>query len=434
MEISYQTGFGNHFSTEARPGTLPLGQNSPRQSPGNLYPEQISGTAFTRPRSENQKSWLYRTAPSVLQKPFQPYKKGGWSSVTDRVGEPLNPTAQRWGAPQKSAAPVDFIDSIQNLVAPREHPGCAVHQYFFCDNPPHRFFQNNDGEMLILPEKGALLILTELGRLQIQPRELAVIPRGIKFQVQGLATDSETESWFRGYIGENTGEPYRLPELGPLGANGLANPRDFQYPVAWCQGTLGNFLIVTKFENHFWQTETSYHPCNVVAWHGNYAPYKYDLNLFNTMGSVSYDHPDPSIYTVLTSPSSVTGRASSDFVVFPPRWLVAEKTFRPPYFHKNRMSEFMGLIDGVYDAKEGGGFVPGGCSLHNCMTPHGPDASTFNKGVSESDEPRKVLNTMAFMFEGEKVFYPSKSLSNSGREDLDYSSCWASLVPVEWEG
>jgi len=320
MEISYQNGFGNHFSTEAISGTLPVGQNSPRRSPKGLFPEQLSGTAFTMDRSENLRTWLYRTAPSVLQTPYTPYVQKKWTSIA-RAIDPLSPNATRWEAPPLPDLPCSFLDGIQTLVAPLGALGCSVHQYQFCKNDDFQFIQNHDGEMVLIPEKGKLLLITEMGRLFVSPKEIAVVPRGIKFQVLGSdpSGDHQDENfWYRGYLGENTGEPYRLPNLGPLGANGLANPRDFQYPRAWFKAKNDSYTVVSKFQNHFWQTELAYHPCNVVAWHGNYSPYKYNLESFNTMGSVSFDHPDPSIYTVLTSPSPVPGRASSDFVIFPP--------------------------------------------------------------------------------------------------------------------
>ncbi|MBY0385957.1 homogentisate 1,2-dioxygenase, partial [bacterium] len=220
--------------------------------------------------------------------------------------------------------------------------------------------------------------------------------------------------------------PLRLPELGPIGSNGLANPRDFQYPVAAFENKSVACELVTKFQNRFWKTTMDHSPLDVVAWHGNYSPYKYDLRKFNTIGTISYDHPDPSIFTVLTSPSSVPGKANIDFVIFPPRWLVGEETFRPPYFHRNLMNEYMGLLTGSYDAKQGG-FVPGGASLHNCMVPHGPDAETFYKELERPEKPQKVDSTMAFMFESSQIYQVSEFALKQAPLDKNYIQCWQGL-------
>lgn len=419
QDLKYLSGFGSYFETEAVVGTLPVGQNSPQQPLKGLYPEQLSGSAFTMSRRENLRSWLYRKQPSAVQGSYGPYFQKYWSShIVDEGQTPPSPL--RWG-PLASAGDVDFIDGVRTMAANSSPEGSAVHHYAFSRSMGKKYFYNADGELILLPCEGTLLVKTEFGFMHVTPLEIAVIPRGVKFQVEGVGAGT-----FRGYMGENCGAPLRLPELGPIGSNGLANPRDFLYPVARFEDGVETCQLIAKFQNRFWQTDLAASPLNVVAWHGNYAPYKYDLRRFNTIGTISYDHPDPSIFTVLTSPTAVPGRANVDFVIFPPRWLVAEKTFRPPYFHRNVMNEYMGLLKGVYDAKEGG-FVPGGASLHNCMVPHGPDAQTFEKELSREEKPHKVADTMAFMFESSSVYQVSAFALREAPLDKDYWKCWQGL-------
>ena len=188
----------------------------------------------------------------------------------------------------------------------------------------------------------------------------------------------------------------------------------------------GEFELVAKFSGRLWATRLDHSPLDVVAWHGNYAPYKYDLARFNSINTVSFDHPDPSIFTVLTSASDTPGMANIDVVIFPPRWLVAEHTFRPPYFHRNLMSEFMGLIHGAYDAKAEG-FLPGGASLHNSMSPHGPDAETFGKATSAELAPQRLGDTLAFMFESRYVYQPTPAALDADFRQRDYVDVWAGL-------
>jgi homogentisate 1,2-dioxygenase len=283
-----------------------------------------------------------------------------------------------------------------------------------------RFFYNADGEMLILPQQGGLRIATECGVVAVKPGELAVIPRGIKFRVE-LPDGSA-----RGYICENYGQPFRLPDLGPIGANGLANPRDFLTPMAEFDDMEGDFEVISKFLGRLWTSRYNHSPLDVVAWHGNYAPYIYDMARFNCINTVSFDHPDPSIFTVLTAPSAVHGTANVDFVIFPPRWLVAEHTFRPPWFHRNMMNEFMGLIQGEYDAKAEG-FVPGGASLHNCMSGHGPDAETFERASTADLNPRRVDDTLAFMFETRLAVRPTRYALEAKILQHEYYECWQGL-------
>ena len=420
--MNYLSGFGNHFESESEAGTLPVGQNSPKVPLKGLVPEQLTGSAFTMDRHENLRSWFYRIHPSTMHSSYQSYHQSTWLSCGGE--DQLTPPSRfRWQAPNQPKQSQDFVDGVITYVKTAAK-GMAVHHYQFDKDMGDRYFCNADGELLFVPEQGALEIKTEFGFMTVEPQEIAVIPRGVKFQVNSIS-----KKWCRGYLGENFGAPFRLPNLGPLGANALANPRDFLFPVANYE-TKKQAQLITKFNSSFWQYELDHSPLDVVAWHGNYAPYKYDLRRFNTMGTVSYDHPDPSIYTVLTSPSSVHGTANCDFVIFPPRWLVGENTFRPPYYHRNVMSEYMGLIHGSYDAKEGGGFVPGGSSLHNCMSAHGPDTETFNKAISNSEDPQKVSDTMAFMFETCHIYEVPKQALEFDHFDKDYETCWQNFNPL----
>jgi homogentisate 1,2-dioxygenase len=414
--LCYQSGFGNEFATEAVPGALPVGQNSPQEAPCGLYTEQLSGSPFTAPRAYNRRTWTYRIRPSVTHRPFSetphPRFPGGPSADV-----PTSPNQLRWSPFPVPAEPTDFIDGLITIAGngdPAAQTGVAIHVYTANAPMRGRYFYTADGELLIVPQLSALRIATELGALEVAPGEMCVIPRGIKFRVElpdGAA---------RGYVCENYGPQFRLPDLGPIGANGLANPRDFLTPVAGFEDVDGDFKIVAKFLGRLWTAEIDHSPLDVVAWHGNYAPYKYDLAQFNVINTVSFDHPDPSIYTVLTS------AANCDFAIFPPRWLVAEHTFRPPWFHRNLMNEFMGLVHGEYDAKAEG-FLPGGASLHNCMSGHGPDAETFERASQTELKPQYIADTLAFMFETQLVLRPTKYAMDARVLQHEYFECWQGL-------
>jgi homogentisate 1,2-dioxygenase len=279
-----------------------------------------------------------------------------------------------------------------------------------------RYFWNADGELMFVPQQGALALFTELGRLQVTPGEIAVVPRGMKFKV-------EVDGPARGYLCENYGLPFRLPELGPIGSQGLAQARDFKAPVAAFEDRKARVQVIAKFQGLLWASDFEHSPLDVVAWHGNYVPYKYDLARFMALNSVSFDHPDPSIFTVLTSPSGQAGVANCDFVIFPPRWVVSEGTFRPPWFHRNVMSELMGLVHGTYDAKAEG-FLPGGISIHNSMSAHGPDLATFEKASAAELKPHKIENTLAFMWESRYVFRPTKFALGAPQLQKNYDKVW----------
>jgi len=420
----YQSGFGNEFATEAIAGALPQGQNSPQRSPLGLYAEQLSGTAFTAPRAQNRRSWLYRIRPASQHPPFTLAENT--RIVSDFHAMPFTPPNQlRWDPLPlpDGATPVDFIDGWQTMAgngSAEAMSGCAIHVYA-ANRSMQRFFYSADGELLVVPQEGRLAIATELGLIELEPQEIAVIPRGVRFRV--TLPDGKA----RGYVCENFGTAFRLPDMGPIGSNGLANSRDFLTPHAAYEDIEGDCELVAKFGGHLWRTTLDHSPLDVVAWHGNYAPYKYDLRRFNVIGSISYDHPDPSIFLVLQAPSENPLFGAIDFAIFPPRWLAAEHTFRPPWFHRNVASEFMGLIHGVYDAKAAG-FVPGGASLHNCMSGHGPDAQTFEKAShSDTSAPAKVADTMAFMFETRTILRPTPFALDGGLLQHDYFECWQGL-------
>ncbi|MCB1024952.1 MAG: homogentisate 1,2-dioxygenase [Acidobacteria bacterium] len=421
MDLKYQSGFGNEFATEAVEGALPVGRNSPQKAPLGLYAEQFSGTAFTAPRAFNKRTWTYRIRPSVLHNPFAQKENQNWKSRFDEIA--TSPNQLRWNAIPVPDEPTDFIDGIISIAGngdPYSQTGLGIHIYRANKHMTDRYFYNADGEMVIVPEMGRIGILTELGAIQVGPGSIAVLPRGLKFQV-ALGDDK-----VRGYICENYGTQFRLPDLGPIGANGLANPRDFETPEAWFEDKEGELELIVKFGGNFWRSDIGHSPLDVVGWHGNYAPYRYDLRRFNTIGSISFDHPDPSIFTVLTSPSGEQGVANCDFVIFPDRLLVMEDTFRPPWYHRNYMSEYMGLIYGQYDAKEEG-FVPGGGSLHNQMSAHGPDLDAFEKASNAELKPQKLEGTMAFMFESRYVIRPTKFAMETDALQPDYTECWQGL-------
>jgi homogentisate 1,2-dioxygenase len=418
----YLRGFGNHHATEALAGALPQGRNSPQRPPMGLYAELISGSAFTAPRHANQRTWVYRRQPSVVAGTYVPYTQPHWKSGAAE-GEQAPPDPLRWNPLAIPDVPLDFVDGLRTVVVNGDadaQSGMAAHVVLMNRSMEGRALVNADGEMLVVPQQGALTFVTELGVLEAKPGEVVLLPRGVAFRVE-VAGPS------RAYVCENYGAPFRLPELGPIGSNGLANPRDFLYPTAAFEEPQDRPCeIVRKYGGRLWRAMQARTPFDVVAWHGNLAPLKYDTANFMVIGSISFDHPDPSIFTVLTSASDTPGTANCDFVIFPPRWLVSEDTFRPPWYHRNVMSEFMGLVQGQYDAKPEG-FRPGGMSLHNCMVPHGPDAQAFDKASNAPLSPHKLDDTLAFMFESRWRFKPTAFALGCGALDANYADCWTGL-------
>lgn len=406
----YQNGFHSYHETEAIPGTLPIGQNSPLQPAYGLYAEKLSGTSFTAPRHENKQSWLYRITPASALGRFTAEAQAAHGDGDGDGDLVYLPDQFRWDPFPDPTTPTDFVDGLRQIAGsgdPTLKQGLGI--YVFSANQSmdrHTAFYSSDGDLLIVPQSGVLDIRTELGWLLVRPLEICVIPRGVRFQVHLREENKDQSSPLlaRGYALELYQGHFTLPELGPIGSNGLANARDFQVPVACFDEDEGVFTIRTKFNRRLFRAEQDHTPFDVVAWHGTYYPVKYDLGRFNVIGSISFDHPDPSIFTVLTAPSDSPGTAVADFVLFPPRWLVGENTFRPPWYHRNTMSEYMGLLAGAYDAKKAGagGFVPGGGSLHNTMSGHGPDQASHDAARNEPQPqmPAKVgAGSCAFMFE-----------------------------------
>ncbi len=424
-EFRYSTGFGNEFATEAVEGALPAGRNSPQQAPLGLYAEQLSGTAFTQPRGVNRRSWVYRILPSAKHPAFRRIDNGHLKGTPFDEIEP-DPNRLRWDPLPlpKQDAPRDFVDGLFTVGGNgdlRTRNGIAIHLYAASESMRDRYFVDSDGELLLVPELGAVIVHTELGPLRVSPGEIAVVPRGIRFRVE------LTDDFARGYVCENFGANFTLPERGPIGANGLANERDFLIPRAAFEERHDTVQVVNKFGGNLWAADYDHSPLDVVAWHGNYAPYKYDTANYMVIGTISHDHPDPSIFTVLTSPTEAPGLANCDFVIFAPRWLVGENTFRPPWYHRNIMSEYMGLVTGSYDAKAEG-FVPGGGSLHNTYASHGPDAETYARASTADLRPQKLDGTLAFMFESRWTILPTRQAMEASWRQPDYDSVWSGLT------
>ncbi|HEY0935768.1 MAG TPA: homogentisate 1,2-dioxygenase [Trebonia sp.] len=424
-EFRYSSGFGNEFATEAAAGALPAGRNSPQRAPLGLYAEQLSGTAFTQPRGVNRRTWTYRILPSAKHPAFRRIDSGNLRGTPFDELEP-DPNRLRWDPLPLPAEdqPADFVDGLFTVAGNGDskiRSGLAVHLYAASRSMTTRYFVDSDGELLFVPELGAVVLHTELGPLRVSPGEIAVVPRGIRFRVE-LAGD-----FARGYLGENFGAAFTLPERGPIGANGLANERDFLTPHAAFEERNHTVQVVNKFGGRLWAADYDHSPLDVVAWHGNYAPYKYDTANFMAIGTISFDHPDPSIFTVLTSPSDTPGLANADFVIFAPRWLVGENTFRPPWFHRNVMSEYLGLVTGQYDAKAAG-FVPGGGSLHNTFASHGPDADTYDRASTAELTPQKLDGTLAVMFESRWTMLPTAQAMSAPFRQRDYDAVWSGLT------
>ena len=421
-ERVYLSGFGNEFSSEAMRGALPKDQNAPQKPPFGLYIEELNGTAFTAPRGVSRSDWTYRIRPSATHKPFRPLT-GGLVRSGPFNEVPPTPNQLRWKPIPVPATPTDFVDGIVTLGGngdPMQQSGAAVHVFAANSSMRDRFFYNADGELVIVPQLGRLAIHTELGILDVVPGEICLVPRGVKFRVE------LPDGTARGYICENYGQHLRLPDLGPIGTAGLANARDFLAPVAAFEDREGDFRVVAKYGGGLWEAEIDHSPLDIVAWRGNYVPFKYDLNRFQCINTVSYDHPDPSIYCVLASPSPVPGTANMEFGCFPPRWSVAEHTFRPPPFHRNVASEFLGLISGQYIGKADS-FVPGSASLHNCMSGHGPDAEAYERGSTANLEPQFLANTMVFLFETQLPIRPTKWALETELLERDYYKHWQGL-------
>jgi homogentisate 1,2-dioxygenase len=418
----YMPGFGNDFETEALPAALPQGQNSPQKCNYGLYAEQLSGTAFTRPKPE--RTWCYRIRPSVKHTSrFRKIEVPHWKSAPHVLADVISLGQYRWDPIPMPQTGLNWITGMHTVTTAGDvntQTGMASHVYLITESMVDEYFYSADSELLVVPQSGRLRFCTELGVIDLEPKEIAILPRGMVYRVEVL------EGPCRGFVCENYGQTFELPNRGPIGANCMANPRDFKTPVAAFEDREAPSRVVIKWCGQFHETRIGHSPLDVVAWHGNYAPCKYDLRSYSPVGAILFDHPDPSIFTVLTAPSGHEGTANIDFVLFRERWMVAEHSFRPPWYHKNIMSELMGNIYGQYDAKPQG-FQPGGLSLHNCMLPHGPDRNAF-EGASNADlKAEKLDNTMSFMFETRFPQHLTEWAATSAPLQDDYLDCWTSL-------
>lgn len=421
----FMPGFGNDFETEALPGVLPQGQNSPQKCNYGLYAEQLSGSAFTQERPE--RTWCYRIRPSVRHTGrFNPIDVPHWKSAPHVVPGVNSLGQMRWDPiplPEQGAA-LTWISGMRTVTTAGDvntQAGMAAHVYLVTESMVDEYFFSADSELLVVPQEGRLRFCTELGVIDLEPKEIALLPRGLVYRVEVL------EGPARGFVCENYGQKFGPPHRGPIGANCMANPRDFKTPVAAFEDRDVQSRLVIKWCGQFHATTIPASPLDVVGWHGNYAPWKYDLRAYSPVGAILFDHPDPSIFTVLTAPSGVPGTANIDFVLFRERWMVAEHSFRPPWYHRNIMSELMGNIYGQYDAKPQG-FLPGGLSLHNCMMPHGPDRDAF-EGASNADlKPHKLDETMSFMFETRFPQHLTDWAAATAPVQDDYLDCWTTLA------
>jgi homogentisate 1,2-dioxygenase len=424
MQSGTMSGFGNSFETEALEGALPVGRNSPQKVNYGLYAEQLSGSPFTAPQASNQRSWLYRIRPTVRHAGcFAPVDRGYVRTAPAREDTDLPIGQLRWSPVKMPQEDLTFVTGLRTITTAGDvdsQSGMASHLLFVTQSMQREHFLNADGEFLIVAQQGKIRFRTEFGVIEIEPGEICVIPRGVMFRVELV------DGPIRAYVCENYGGSFTLPDRGPIGANCLANPRDFLAPVAAYEDVDAPHTLYVKWGGELYRTQVEYSPLDVVAWHGNYYPYKYDLRRFSPVGALLFDHPDPSIFTVLTSPSETPGTANIDFVIFPERWAVAENTFRPPWYHRNIMSEFMGLVFGVYDAKPEG-FAPGGFSLHNQMLPHGPDTDAFAQASNAELKPVKLSNTLAFMFETRFRQRVTKYAASLGERQDNYIDCWSGL-------
>ena len=426
----YMSGLGNDFETEALPGALPQGMNSPQRPAYGLYGEQLSGTAFTAPGHANQRTWCYRIRPSVRHSGrFERVDLPYWRTAPEIIEDAPSLGQYRWDPVPHAGEPLTWPEGMRTMTTAGDlgaQSGMAAHVYLVTASMEDDYFSSADGELLVVPQEGRLRFATELGVIDVAPQEVAILPRGLVYRVE------VPEGPARGFVCENYGQPFALPERGPIGANCMANRRDFLTPVAAFEDREVPSTLTMKWGGAFHRAAIDQSPLDVVAWHGNYAPVKYDLRTYCPVGAILFDHPDPSIFTVLTAPSGVEGTANIDFVLFRDRWMVAEDTFRPPWYHRNVMSELMGNIHGQYDAKPQG-FAPGGISLHNMMLPHGPDRAAFEAATAAELAPAKLGETMSFMFETRFPQHLTRFAATEAPLQDDYADCWADL-PKRFDG
>lgn len=429
QKYKYLRGFfGDGYQSEALEGAVPEKYNSPQLAPHGLYAEQLSGTPFTKGRRVLERTWLYKIQPSAG------HQRAAYRPVSNPSAFPMllkpkhaTPAQKRW-PPVPLPADSQQIDWVHGMVctagAGSEETKAGIRIYHYAANISmgNSSFCSSDGDILILPEKGELDVVTEMGRMQVRPGEVCCIQRGIKYKV-----DIVDGKAVRGYACETFEGAFHPPDLGPMGTNGLANPRDFMRPSAWYEDKQCDWMHYQKFLGEMFELPQSRSPFDTVGWHGNYIPWKYDLARFCAINSVTYDHVDPSSFTVVTSQTGgrEPGTASCDFVIFPPRWMVQEGTFRPPYYHRNCMSEYMGNISGQYEAKAQG-FVPGAATLHSCMAGHGPDVQGFEGAIKiDTTKPMHLgFDNLAFMFESAYILRLTDYAVTTNPAEADYWKVW----------
>ncbi|KAH9874017.1 hypothetical protein IAQ61_004645 [Plenodomus lingam] len=407
---NYQAGWGNRHQSEVIPGTLPVAQNNPQEVRFGLYTEGITYSAFAAPRAHNYSTYMYRCRPAAAHNGYVPFESKSniqncFLSLNPKVATLPEQAEWRPFPLPKEEEKIDFANGLHTLAGsgdPNIREGLALYVYMINSSMERRAFCNADGDFLICAQLGTLDIVTEMGKIFLQPGEICVIQRGIRF-CMNLAPDTKVA---RGYITEVWGSMWELPDLGPLGGHGLANPRDFLYPVAAIDDNLHvDWQIVNKINGELVAIQQDHSPFDLVAWHGNVVPYKYDLTKFSSQNSTSIDHTDPSIFTVLTAKSRDPLTPLADFLWFGPRWDVATNTFRLPYFHRNSASEFLACLYGQGLGRSDD-FQPGGGSFEGGHTPHGGFHEGYQHGMRiHESQPEKILTEqLTIMIESSRLF------------------------------
>ncbi|GAD98612.1 homogentisate 1,2-dioxygenase, putative [Paecilomyces variotii No. 5] len=409
----YQVGFGNRFVSEAVPDTIPRdGRNLPQRANYDLYIEQLNGTTFVTCRKDMFNVWFHRIRPSCAHKALKPLEyKHDIVSVFSSQNEGVSfvPFNNEWGPLEipLESKPTNFWQGIKTILGhgdPTLKEGVAVHQYAANLSMDKEAFVNHDGDYLFVPQQGRLDIQTELGRMMVLPGELFVIPAGLRFKV------SLPDGPSRGYIQEIFGSHFELPDLGPIGSNGLALPQDFEIPVASYDLDTSSWEIITKLAGKLYHYEQAHTPFDVVGWHGNYVPYKYEIEKLLALSS-SKDQLDPSAYTILTAKSKIPGVSITDFCAFTPKWVNSLNSWRPPYYHRTMGAEVMGMVRGEYggSAKT---LEPGALTCDNAYVPHGETYDAWKKHAFVDLEPTLlgagVLSITKFALERHNQIKPMR--------------------------
>jgi homogentisate 1,2-dioxygenase len=437
-EMTTLEGFGAPLQSEALPGALPLHQNSPRHAPYGLYPEQLSGTAFGLPRHKNLRTWLYRIRPSAQQSPFRPLRHETFTTAF--TSEPVEPNLFGWRPCPIPSAGQDFVDGIVTLGGAGDghsRRGYALHWFTANRSMDNRAFCNADGDFLLVPQLGELTLVTELGVLEVGTGQIALLPRGLRYSVVLRSPAA------RGFIAEVYGRHFELPERGVIGANGLADARHFRTSTAWFEDRLElGYRITSKLGGVLYDAQQDYSPYDVVAWHGNYVPYVYDLAAFVPVSNVRVDHPDPSIYSVVSCPLDETGSNLLDLIVFPPRWDPTEHTFRPPFFHRNATMEWNAVVRS--DSSDGALFESGVSFLTPPMTPHGVTSAAVERAFRLDEATAAVPHrssdqSLWIQFESSLPLQLSPLAREPSRAILDWPTVWGAYrnhfrPQREWNG